>query len=133
VTIFLDANVVIYFVERHPVWGAKAAARIAAARVEGDDFAVSDLIRMECQVGPLSSGDQALLVDYAKFFGLPEVKVLTVTAAICDRAAAIRGRYRYKPLDSLHLAAAVEGGCGRFLTNDTGLVRFPDITVEILK
>jgi predicted nucleic acid-binding protein len=34
--------------------------------------------------------------------------------------------------DSLHLAAAVEGGCDRFLTNDARLSRFPDIPVEVL-
>jgi predicted nucleic acid-binding protein len=37
-----------------------------------------------------------------------------------------------KPLDSLHLAAAVEHGYGLFLTNDVQLRRFPDITVEVL-
>ncbi len=131
-TVFLDANVVIYFVERHPVWGAKATARIAAARSSGNDLAVSDLIRMECRVGPLSSGDQALLADYAKFFSRPEVRVLPITAAVCDRAAAIRAKYRFKPLDALHLAAAVDAGCGKFLTADTGLQNFPDIHVEVL-
>ena len=131
-TVFLDANVVIYFVEQHPIWGAKATARIASARSSGDDIAVSDLIRMECQVGPLSSGDHALLADYATFFSRPEVRVLPITAAVCDRAAAIRAQYRFKPLDALHLAAAVDAGCGKFVTNDTRLQRFPDTHVEIL-
>ena len=131
-TVFLDANVVIYFVERHPVWGGKATARIAAVRSNDDDLAVSDLIRMECRVGPLSSGDQALLADYARFFSRPEVRVLPITAAVCDRAAAIRARYRFKPLDALHLAAAVDAGCSKFLTNDTGLQGFPDTNIEIL-
>jgi predicted nucleic acid-binding protein len=132
VTVFPDANIVIYFVERHPVWGAKATARIATARSSGDDFAVSDLIRMECQVGPLSSGDRGLLADYARFFSRPEVRVLPITAAVCDRAAAIRAKYRFKPLDALHLAAAVDAGCGKFVTHDTGLRSFPDTNVEIL-
>jgi predicted nucleic acid-binding protein len=132
VTIFLDANIVIYFVEQLPVWGAKSAARITTARSSNDDFAVSDLIRMECQIGPLASGDRALLADYARFFALPEVRVLPISAAVCDRAAAIRARHRFKPLDSLHLAAAVEAACGRFLTNDARLQAFPDVKVEIL-
>jgi uncharacterized protein len=132
VTVFLDANIVIYFVEQIPIWGPKASARIATASTRGDDFAVSDLIRMECQVAPLASGDLALLADYAKFFGRPEVRVLPITAAVCDRAATIRARYRFKPLDALHLAAAVEGACGRFVTNDARLQSFPDINVEVL-
>ena len=50
-TAYLDTNVVIYFVEQHPVWGPKVVARIAAIRASGNGFAVSDLTRMECQVG----------------------------------------------------------------------------------
>jgi len=55
-----------------------------------------------------------------------------VTAAVCDRAAAIRAAHNLKPLDSLHLAAAIVHGCTRFLTNDNRLSRFPDIPVEVL-
>jgi predicted nucleic acid-binding protein len=38
---------------------------------------------------------------------------------------------QYKPLDSLHLAAAIENACGKFLTNDAGLSGFPDLTVRV--
>ena len=34
--------------------------------------------------------------------------------------------------DSLHLAAAIESGCNRFLTNDRRLNKCTDITVELL-
>ena len=44
----------------------------------------------------------------------------------------IRGRYRFKTPDSIHLAAAVESGCQLFLTNDVRLNRFTDLTVEVL-
>jgi len=40
--------------------------------------------------------------------------------------------HKFKLGDSIHLAAAVEAGCDRFLTNDTRLSKFPDITVEVL-
>jgi predicted nucleic acid-binding protein len=109
VQVFIDANIVIYLIE-----------------------VVSDLVRMECRVGPLSSGDVRTLADFDSFFGSHEVVVLPVTAAICDRAAAIRAAHRFRPLDSLHLAAAVEQGCDRFLTHDQRLNRFPDIGSEVL-
>ncbi len=53
--VFLDSNVVVYFVERPAVWGQKASTRIAASRSGGDRFAISDLVRMEC----LKKGGQA--------------------------------------------------------------------------
>jgi predicted nucleic acid-binding protein len=130
--VFLDANPVIYFVEQPPVWGTVAIARIAALRAAGDRLAVSDLVRMECQVGPLKAGDAVRLNDFLAFFASRDVNVLPVTAAVCDRAARIRATHNLKPLDSLHLAAAVEHGCGRFLTADARLAGFPDIAVEIL-
>jgi predicted nucleic acid-binding protein len=130
--VFLDANPVIYFIEQPPVWGPKATARIAAFRAAGEQLAVSDLIRMECLVGPLKRADATTLNDFLAFFAAPDVQTLAVKAGVCDRAARIRATYNFKPLDSLHLAAAVEHGCGLFLTADARLARFPDITIEVL-
>lgn len=129
--VFLDANPIIYHVEQPPVWGRKASARLAVLRAAGEDFAVTELVRMECLVGPMQAGDASVEADFAAFFSAPDMRLLPITAA-AERAARIRAAYRFKPLDALHLAAAAEHGCGLFLTNDAGLQGFPDITVEIL-
>src|SRR5262245_44142924 len=114
----LNANFVISFVERHPVWGPLVNARISALLASGDQLAISDLTRLECQVGPLLSGNTVLLSQFTTFFQSPDVRVLPLTAAVCDRAAALRAKSRFKTPDAIHLAAAIEHGCGRFLTND---------------
>ena len=129
---YLDANVVIYFVEKTPVWGQKAAGRVARLRAAGHGVAVSDISRLECLVGPLAAGDAVRLADFDAFFRDPGVRVFPVTAADCERAARIRAVHRFGALDALHLAAAAEHGCGLFLTNDAALARFPDAPVEIL-
>ena len=72
------------------------------------------------------------LALYDDFFALPNVQIVPITQAVFDRATLIRATLNFKLADSLHLAAAVEAGCDLFLTNDTQLGRFPDITVEIL-
>lgn len=69
---------------------------------------------------------------FITFFASPDVQVLALTAAACDRAARIRAVHNFKPLDSLHLATAVEAGCSLFLTSDAALARFSDIQVEVL-
>lgn len=130
--VYLDTNIVIYFVEKHATYGPKVAARLAAAYAAKDTLALSDLTRMECLVGPLQSGKQLLLAKFNAFFQLPTVTVLSMSAAVFDRAARVRALWRFSALDALHLAAAVEHGCGLFLTNDARLARFPDIPVEIL-
>jgi uncharacterized protein len=132
VSIFLDSNVVIYFVEGTPGWGASATARLAAARAAGDRFALTDLVRMECLVGPLQAGNAAQVADFNAFCTVPDVDVLPITAALCDRAAQVRATHGFPAMDSLHLAAAVEHGCDLFLTNDARLAAFPDVPVEIL-
>jgi predicted nucleic acid-binding protein len=132
--ICLDTNCVIYLVERNPVWGAKVVSRLAAAKAVGDAVAVCDLARAECLIGPLKSGDAAVLADYQRFFSSSAVTMLPVTPRVCERAAEIRvaSLLKIRLPDALHLAAAAEYGCGRFLTNDAQLFRCPTIAVEVL-
>jgi hypothetical protein len=40
VTVYLDTNIVIYFVEQNPVWRAKVIARLARVRAVNDQMAV---------------------------------------------------------------------------------------------
>jgi predicted nucleic acid-binding protein len=130
----LDTDCTIYFVEQNPVWGPKVTARLAALRASGDEIAVSDLARTECLAKPLATGDVAVVADYQAFFADLDIRVLPLTAAVCERAARIRAAsgFKLKVPDCLHLAAAVEHGCGLFLTHDTQLRQCKDITVEIL-
>ncbi len=129
---YLDANIVIYVVEHHPLWGPKAEARITRLRAGGDQIAISDAHRLECLVGPFILNDQKTVADYLAFFNDPDVVTASLTSPVWERAARIRAVQNFRPLDALHLAAAAEHGCGLFLTNDVQLRRFPDITVEVL-
>ncbi len=130
--VFLDANPVIYLIEQPANFGPKVTARVTALLASGERLAVSDLVRMGCQVGPLKANDPVLLAQYVTFFQSPDVSVLAISPAVCDRAARIRAQYGFKPLDALHLAAAAEHGCTLSITNDVQLRRFPDVPVEIL-
>jgi predicted nucleic acid-binding protein len=93
---------------------------------------VSDLTWLECRVQPIRQNNAALLVDFERFLTAPTVVRLPLPTRVFERATLIRARYNYKLADALHLAAAVEGGCGRFLTNDARLSTFPDLAVEVL-
>jgi predicted nucleic acid-binding protein len=130
----LDADCVIYLVEAHPVWGPKVVARLAALRAAGAVVAVSDLVRTECLAGPLAYGDAVTLANFQTYFASGHVQVLPLTAAVCERAAYLRAasNFRLKVPDCLHLAAAIERGCGLFLTHDAQLTQCTDIPVEVL-
>ena len=113
--VFLDSNIVIYLIEQTADWGSLALTRVEAILDAGDEMVVSDLVRMECRVRPLAIDDSQGLTDFDDFFASGKVRVVPITGTICDRAAAIRGKQRFRPLDALHLAAAIEQSCGAFL------------------
>src|SRR4051794_37407142 len=101
--LFLDTNLVIYAVESHPTFGVRVQTRIASALAAGNKLMISDLVRMECMVHPLRLGDTVLQGQYRAFFARPEVQVVPLTAAVCDRAALIRATTTFKAMDALQL------------------------------
>ncbi|MBY0230107.1 MAG: PIN domain-containing protein [Gemmataceae bacterium] len=129
----LDSNIVMYLNEPDAVWTPKAEARIAAIRAALDEVAVCETAILECLIGPFKSGDAATEAEYRGFLADPLVRLLHVSRSTWERAARIAAGNNFKPIDSLHLATAVEHGCGLFLTADARLGRCTDITVEVLK
>jgi predicted nucleic acid-binding protein len=76
--------------------------------------------------------DASLLANFKASLSASDVQKLPLTAAVFERAARIRASLNYKLADVLHLAAAVEGKCDRFLTNDLRLNRYTDIPIDVL-
>lgn len=130
--VYLDTVICVYAVEGAPAFRARARARLAKLRADGDQPAVSDLTWLECRVKPIQLGDAVALADMEAFLSASDVVRVPMPTAVYERACRIRATHRYKLADALHLAAAVEGGCGIFLTNDLRLSGFPDIPVEVL-
>jgi len=129
---YLDSVIVIYYLADTGPFQARAARRLAALLASGSGIAISDLVRLECRVGPIKTGNARELADFETFFSSPDVQKIILTPAIFDRAAEIRARFGFATTDAIHLAAAMESGCDLFLTNDARLTRFSGLTVEIL-
>ena len=58
--VYVDANSVIYTVEKHPVYGPLLQPLWQAAQAKAIEVVSSDLVLMETLVGPFKSGDTAL-------------------------------------------------------------------------
>ena len=127
----LDTVNCINAVEGPPSFQARARARLAALRAAGDQPAISDLTWLECRVKPIRLADAVALADMEAFLTGSDVVRVPLPTAVYERACRIRAVHNYKLADALHLAAAVEGGCGLFLTNDHRLSSFPEIAVEV--
>jgi uncharacterized protein len=130
--IYCDSVILIYYSEGTPPFKARAVSRLTALWAAGDLLAVSDLVRLECRMLPIRLGDAVRLAEYDNLFTQPNATLIPITTAVFNRATLIRATQNFKLADALYLAAAVESGCDRFLTNDTRLSAFPDIVVEVL-
>lgn len=140
---YLDTVIAIYAVEGAPADQQRALNHLTALEQAGHRFAISELTRTECLVPLFGPGGGQRLWDFFRFFHGPNLRTISFTSAMHDRASAIRGGHTYPAIppapprryglaDSLHLAAALECGCDVFLTNDNQLSGFSDITVEEL-
>lgn len=132
--VYFDTNCIIYLLERSPTWEALVIARLAKLRASADELAVGELSRAECLIGPFRCGDTGLEARYRAFFADPDVISLPVTVAVLERAARLRAKYHQIKLpDALHLATAIEHGCGFFVTADRQLAACTEISVESLR
>jgi len=129
---YLDSNMVIAIVEDGPPGAAYMREWLRQHVGPAGAVVVSDLVRVECRVKPLRTGDTSLLADYDRYFAQSDVGVARLTPSVCDRAAEIRAHERRSLADALHLAAAIEAGCDVFVTADQRLRGFAGLPVVVL-
>ena len=115
--IYLDSCLLIYAFEDDPVFGAKAKA--ALAREPGGRFAISPLVKFECLVGPMRSGNLMLRRYYEE--GLKQFSQLSMPEDVYLLGAELRARFGLKSPDALHLATAQHHRCDALWTNDSRL------------
>ncbi len=117
--IYLDACLVIYAFEGHPLHGTAVRAVLDGRPAE--DFAISPLVRLECLVRPLRTGNLVLQRYYEQH--LERFTSLPLTDEVCMQTAQLRARFGLKAPDALYLAAAQHHGCEEFWTHDERLAR----------
>lgn len=115
--IYLDACLLIYAIERDPVFGQRTLAALASKPDE--TFAISPLTKLECLVKPHKDGDLVLQQYYETALG--QLVQLPMTEPIFLQAAQLRARFGLKTPDALHLACAQHHGCEALWTNDERL------------
>lgn len=130
--IYCDSAVLIYWLDHVGPLQLRAEARIDALQRAGDQMAISDLTRLECRVGPLKRQDAAALREFDDFFNQPGIMRVPLAPAVFDRATQLRADWSFKTPDALHVAAAIEASCDRFLTNDARVARCTEIATEVL-
>jgi uncharacterized protein len=115
--IYIDSCILIYAVDRHPVFGAPARAALHGAAPTR--FATSALVKAECLVRPFRlrdyAAEQAFMVAFSQMADLPMTEITFIAAA------RLRATHSLKLADALHLACAQAQGCSALWTNDDRL------------
>ena len=115
--VYLDSCIVIYLIEGNPQNRTVVEAALQTHRPTAT--LVSDLVRLECRVGPLRRNDHVMLERFDHFF--TSAFIAPLNPAAYDLAAELRAQHRLKTPDALHAAAAILHGCDEFWTNDLRL------------
>ncbi len=130
-SVYVDANVVIYAVEKidpyhsllEPLWLAAQAGRL--------QIVTGEITWLETLVKPLREGNAALETLFRAFLTAREVRLVPATLATWERAARLRALGLKTP-DAVHAATALDSGCVLFVTNDTGFRRVPGLPIVVL-
>jgi predicted nucleic acid-binding protein len=135
--VYLDANPIIYSVEKHPVYEPLLAPLWHAAAARTIEIVSSDLALMETLVGPLKSGDLILADTYEQLFQQAQTSLFPITRSILREAAQLRATTKLKTPDALHAATAQQKRCALFVTNDSdfrGVLAIPTVILaDLLK
>lgn len=132
-SVYVDAQVIIYSVEKHPVYAPLLRPLWEAAVSDALSVVSSELCLMETLVGPPRWGDPDLISDYRRFFQRRGVRLLPITQDVLYEAARLRAEL--PPLrtpDAIHAATARAQPCDVLVTNDKGFRRIPGMPIVIL-
>jgi predicted nucleic acid-binding protein len=107
--LYLDSCVLIYALD-----GAEQLRSHTLQQLEryaDANWVISDLVRMECLVGPLRSADQIRLLAFRSFFS--DCSVVPLHPEVMERAAELRAATRLQTADAIHLLPRCTGAVMR--------------------
>lgn len=135
VTIFLDANIIIYRVEAVEPFASQVLTTVQELVARNPDarFAVSRLSFLECLVKPLRDRNAAVTDRYRSFFSSTGLQIVEVSAVVIETATVLRARHGLRTPDALQAASALSlAGPVTFLTGDRQFRKVPGLRVHLV-
>ena len=131
-SVYVDANAIIYSVERIEPYRELLAPMWQEARAGRFTIASSELVVLETLIKPLREGNARLEMLFRSIFAAAETQLVPATLAIWEDAARIRAETGLATSDALHAATALSIGCTLFISNDTDFRRVDGLPVVVL-
>lgn len=132
--IYLDANCLIYFVERADGLQEKISTFIRNAVEGGRGLVCSEVGLAECLYGAFKAKSAELEAAYREiFFDIALFEICPLDGERAISAAKLGAEKSLKLVDAIHFLAALECGCEVFLTNDERIRSSHGVSVVRLK
>ncbi|MDP2641275.1 MAG: PIN domain-containing protein [Candidatus Yanofskybacteria bacterium] len=129
----LDTSFWVYFLEENPEYLRKTRSLVDAIEAGRVEAVFSSIGLIEILTGPKRSGNFALARRYRELFAhFPNLSIWGMHERIVEIASGLRAQYGIATPDAIHIATAIDFGASRFITNDKGLRRVKEISVELL-
>lgn len=128
--IFLDACIIIYWVECAQPFHAKLLAQLASIAEQHPKhlLTISRLSLLECLVKPLRHQEKSILKIYQDFFESPSLSIVEIDAQVIDIATLLRSKYALRTPDAIQAASCLSAKTPhRFLTNDKRFSNIPTL------
>ena len=120
--IYVDANIIIYFLEGDVERQEKTAELFQYAEENGIALMTSEIAVAECLYGAHKSAKPLAAEDYLELFHeVGMFLLIPVEREISERAAKIGAENGLKLIDAIHVTSALNVGCPVFVTNDRGI------------
>lgn len=131
-SVYIDANAIIYSVERIEPYHELLAPMWEEARAGQFILSSSELVLLETLIKPLRDGNARLEMLFRSILDAAEMKLIPATLATWEDAARIRAGTGLATSDALHAATALRSDCALFVTNDTDFRRVQGLPIVIL-
>jgi predicted nucleic acid-binding protein len=131
-TVYLDTQVIIYSVEKHPQFEPILRPFWMAAAAGSLQCITSELTLLETLVGPMKSGDAALASSYERLLASTDIRMVPISRAILLDAARLRASANLRTPDAIHAATAIDAKCTSCITNDAALSRIAGLATVLL-
>ena len=133
-TLFFDANIIIYRVEAVEPFNQQVLSALQELVVKHPNagFAVSRPSMMECLVKPLRDQNSADINQYRAFFASAGLQIVEVSAPILETATVLRARHGLRTPDAIQAASALSlKGPVTFITGDRQFQKVPGLHVRL--
>jgi predicted nucleic acid-binding protein len=129
----LDSNLLIYFIEAHPAYGALARKVFESIEAGRNAAVCSTVSLLEVLVQPYRTQNDEIV---NRFYGLlttyPHLHWVDLSIEVADLGARLRAEYELKTPDAVLLATALHSRATGFIGNDSKLKRVKGIEILML-